>query len=121
MNSNDLKFTLNYVISLIIVLTVCVYLMKSVPTLHPILIVVIGILVAYLVISGINFIFPTFTSTSENVSQYMEYSLYSNFNDLGYLNVWPPLFAVMIIFIILLYNGQIRFSNNVSTNMMRKN
>ena len=116
MNSNDLKFTLNYIISLVVVLIVCIYLMKSVPTLHPILIIVIGLLVAYLVVTGVNFIFPTFTQTSENVSQYVEYSLYSSFNDLGYLNVWPPLFAVLIIFIILLYNGQIRF-NGTSNNM----
>lgn len=116
MNSNDLKFTLNYVISLIIVLVVCIYLMKSVPSLHPMLVIVIGLLIAYLVVTGINFVFPTLTKTSENVSQYMEYSLYSSFNDLGYLNVWPPLFAVMIIFIILLYNGQIRF-NSASNNM----
>jgi hypothetical protein len=116
MNSNDLKFTLNYVISLIVVLIVCIYLMKSVPTLHPMIIVVIGILVAYLVITGVNFVFPKLTNTSENISQYVEYSLYSSFNDLGYLNIWPPLFAVMIIFIILLYNGQIRF-NGASNNM----
>ena len=108
MNSNDLKFTLNYVISLIVVLVVCIYLMKSVPTLHPMIVVVIGILVAYLVITGVNILFPTFINTSENVSQYVEYSLYSSFNDLGYLNVWPPLFAVMLVFIILLYNGQIK-------------
>ncbi len=116
MNSNDLKFTLNYVISLIIVLVVCIYLMKSVPTLHPVLVIVVGLLVAYLVLTGVNFAFPTFTNTSENISQYVEYSLYSSFNDLGYLNVWPPLFAVMIIFIILLYNGTIRF-NGASNNM----
>jgi hypothetical protein len=120
MNSNDLKFTLNYVISLVIVLVICIYLMKSAPTLHPVLIVVIGLLVAYLVVSGVNFVFPTFTNTSENISQYVEYSLYSNFNDLGYLNLWPPLFAVLIIFIILLYNGQIRFGNNVTNVNIRK-
>ncbi len=120
MNSNDLKFTLNYIISLIIVLTVCIYLMKSVPTLHPVLIIVIGLLVAYLVVTGINLVFPTFTNTSENVSQYVEYSLYSSFNDLGYLNVWPPLFAVMIIFIILLYNGQIRFNGGSNNMNIRK-
>ena len=110
MNSNDLKFTLNYVISLIVVLTVCIYLMKSVPTLNPVLVIVIGVLVAYLVVTGVNFVFPTFTTTSDNVSQYVEYSIYSNFNDLGYLNVWPPLFAVLIIFIILLYTFFLRLN-----------
>ncbi len=107
MNSNDLKFTLNYVITLIVVLVVCLYLMKSIPTLHPVLVIVVGLLVAYLVVTGVNFVFPSFVTTSENVSQYVEYSLYSSFNDLGYLNVWPPLFAVLIVFIILLYNGQL--------------
>ncbi len=120
MNSNDLKFTLNYVISLVIVLVICVYLMKSVPSLHPVLIIVIGLLVAYLVVSGVNFVFPTFTNTTDNISQYVEYSLYSNFNDLGYLNLWPPLFAVLIIFIILLYNGQIRFGNSATNVNIRK-
>lgn len=120
MNSNDLKFTLNYVISLIVVLVVCIYLMKSMPTLHPMIVIVIGVLVAYLVLTGVNFVFPTFTYTSENISQYMEYSLYSSFNDLGYLNIWPPLFVVMIIFIILLYNGQIRFNGAASNMNIRK-
>ncbi len=115
MNSNDLKFTLNYVISLIIVLVVCIYLMKNFPALNPVIIIVIGLLVAYIVITGINFAFPALTITTDNITQYVEYSIYSNFNDLGYLNVWPPLFVVFIIFIVLLYNGTIRI-NNVSSN-----
>lgn len=108
MNSNDLKFTLNYAISLIIILSICVYLIRTVPTLNPAVVVIIGVFVAYLVINAINYSMPSFTSTTDNVSQYVQYSIYSNFNDLGYFNVWPPLFVVMIIFIILLYNGQLR-------------
>jgi len=106
--------------TLIVVLAVCIYLMKSIPTLHPVLVVIVGLLVAYLVVTGVNFVFPSFVTTSENISQYVEYSLYSSFNDLGYLNVWPPIFAVMIIFIILLYNGQIRFNGNTNNMNIRK-
>jgi hypothetical protein len=110
MNDQDLKFTLNYAISLIIVLTMCVYLMKSVPTLHPVLVIVIGLVVAYLFVTLINYTMPSFSSTTSNVSQYVEYSLYSNLNDLGYFNIWPPVLVVLLLFIILLYNGQIRMS-----------
>lgn len=118
MENNDLKFTLSYAISLIIVLSISIYLMKNVPTLHPVLVIVIGLLVAYLFMTIINYTMPSFASTTSNVSQYMEYSIYSNLNDLGYFNIWPPVFVVLLIFIILLYNGQIKFS---SPNMNRRN
>jgi hypothetical protein len=107
MNSNDLQFTLNYAISLIIVLVVCTYLMKTVPTLHVGVVVIVGLLVAYLTIVFINYFLPSFALTTENVTQYMEYSIYSNFNDVAYFNVWPPILAVLIVFVILMYNGKI--------------
>ena len=86
--------------------------MKSLPSLHPVLVIVVGLVIAYLFIILINYIMPSFTTTTSNVSQYMEYSLYSNLNDLGYLNIWPPIFVVLLLFIILLYNGQFRFSSS---------
>lgn len=107
MNSSDLEFTLNYAITLIIVLVVCIYLMKAVPNLHAGIVVIVGLLTAYLAISFIHYFMPSLHSTTENVTQYMEYSIYSNFNDLAYFNVWPPILAVLIIFIILMYNGRI--------------
>ncbi len=112
MNTNDLKFTVNYAISLIIVLAVCVYLMKKMPTLNPTLVIVVGLLVAYLAITLINYTMPSFSITTSNMTDYIQYSIYSNFNDLGYFNIWPPILVVLILFIILLYNGQIRFSSN---------
>ena len=108
MNSNDLKFTLNYAVSLVIIISICVYLVRTVPALNPAVVVMIGLFAAYLVVNFINYSMPSFTTTTDNVSQYVQYSMYSNFNELGYLNVWPPLFVVLIIFIILLYNGQLR-------------
>lgn len=116
MNTNDLKFTLNYAISLIIILSICVYLIRTVPTLNPAVVVMIGLFVAYLVINAINYSMPSFTTTTDNVGQYIQYSIYSNFNELGYLNVWPPLFVVLIIFIILLYNGQFRSKGGMNMN-----
>ncbi len=118
MDNRDLKFTLSYAISLIIVLTISIYLMKRIPTLHPVIVIVVGLVVAYLFMSVINFALPSFASTTANVSQYMEYSVYSNLNDLGYFNIWPPIFVVLLLFIILLYNGQLQFS---SSNVNRRN
>lgn len=111
MNSGDLQFTLNYAISLIIVLVVCTYLMKSVPTLHVGLVVLVGLLTAYLVITFLNYFMPSFSATTENVTQYVEYSIYSNFNDMAYFNIWPPILAVLIIFIVLMYNGKLTGSS----------
>ena len=108
MNSNDMKFTLNYAISVVIIISICVYLIRAVPTLNPAVVVMIGVFVSYLVIQAINYTMPSFSTTTDNVSQYVQYAMYSNFNDLGYFNVWPPLFVVLIIFIVLLYNGQLR-------------
>jgi hypothetical protein len=47
---------------------------------------------------------PKVNKTASNVKQYYGYVLTSNFNNMGYLNIWPPILAVLIIFIILLYN-----------------
>jgi hypothetical protein len=112
MDNRDLKFTLSYAISLIIVLTISIYLMKSIPTLHPVIVIVVGLVVAYLFMTLINLALPSFASTTNNVTQYMEYSVYSNLNDLGYFNIWPPIFVVLLLFIILLYNGQLQFSSS---------
>ena len=107
MSPSDLQFTLNYAITLVIVLVVCVYLMKTVPNLHAGIVVIVGLLTAYLAITFINYFMPTLSDTTENVTQYMEYSIYSNFNDMAYFNIWPPILAVLIIFIVLMYNGKV--------------
>ncbi len=118
MEESDLKFTLTYAISLIVVIFVCVILLKSIPSLHPVLVILVGLITAYLFVIMIRYVMPTFETTASNMSQYVEYSIYSNLNDLGYFNIWPPVFVVLLIFIILLYNGQIRSGyNNMRRNM----
>jgi hypothetical protein len=105
MSDSNLTFTVNYAITLIVVLSVSIYLMKSAPALHPGLIIMIGLLVAYLLLTFIQFAMPSFTETARNISQYSEYTLYSNVNDLGYFQIWPPVLVVLILFIALLYQG----------------
>ena len=114
MSDSNLTFTLHYAITLIIVLSVSVYLMKNMPTLHPLIIIVIGLMIAYLLITMIRLFLPNFTDTTNNVSQYMEYSLYSNLNDLGYFQIWPPILIVLLLFVALLYKGNLK--NVVSKN-----
>lgn len=116
MSDSNLTFTLNYAITLIVVLSVSIYLMKSAPTLHPGLIIVIGLLVAYLLLTFIQFVMPSFTDTVRNISQYSEYTLYSNVNDLGYFQIWPPILVVLILFVALLYQGNTSKNNYFKNN-----
>ena len=119
MSNQDITFTIHYAVSLIVVLSICIYLMKNMPNLHPLIIIAVGLVVAYIFTNIIYYVMPSFTTITTNISQYAEYSLYSNLNDLGYLNIWPPVFVVLIALIILLYNGQIRFSPSSNYNIKR--
>ena len=54
-----------------------------------------------------NNIFPHVNKTASDVGQYYQYQWMNNFNSTGYVHVWPPILAVLIVFVVLLYNRQL--------------
>ena len=79
-------FSLEYIISIIIVMVVVGMIQKSAPkTSIAIKIIVVG----------------------QSVANYSKNSMYGTINNTGFIQMYPPLFAVLIIFLVMLYSGQL--------------
>lgn len=98
-------FNLEYVVSIAIAMF-CAWLVHSgSPTISPfITFFVIPLLVAYLAIQFINFTFPRINQFGSEADFYIKQKTYSTLNSMNYIQIFPPLMAVLILFFIMLYN-----------------
>jgi hypothetical protein len=103
-NGENIDFSFEYAVSIIVTLVVMSMLIKKNPSMNSAIIVIGGLAVAYVTLVIMNYLFPYINQIAANVYQYFVYSIMSNFNNLGYLHVWPPILAVLIVFVVLLYN-----------------
>jgi hypothetical protein len=101
---SNTSFNFQYALTIVIVLVVCNALMKKSPDMNSAIVVIAGLLVGYISLLIINNLLPNINAFALSIKQYYTQAIMSNFNQLGYLNIWPPILAVLIIFIILLYN-----------------
>lgn len=67
----------------------------------------IPLLVAYVVYRVVLVIFPHINNLGDKINNYISTKLYGNINDSGYIQIFPPLFIVFMIFIVLLYNNKL--------------
>ena len=104
MSENNIDFSFEFAVSIIVTLVIMTIMVKKNPDMSSIIIVVSGLAIAYITLQLVNFLFPEINKIANNAYQYIIYTLMSNFNNLGYLHVWPPIMAVLIIFVVLLYN-----------------
>jgi ABC-type Fe3+-siderophore transport system permease subunit len=103
----NLNFSGQYILSILIVLIVVYFLMKNAPQLNIAVVLITGLVIGYIAIFLVNTFFPSFNSSSSRIYDYFMYYSLNNYNNTGYIQIWPPLLAVLIIFIILLYNRQL--------------
>jgi xanthine/uracil permease len=101
---SNINFSLQYAISIVVVLIVCNILVKTAPKMSTVIVIIVGLFVGYLTLLIMNNLFPALNSAGDNMYQYYMYQVMNNFNSMGYLHIWPPILAVLIIFIVLLYN-----------------
>ena len=101
------EFRLEYLISLIIILTVVVVLLKKKPDMNIIVVIIIGLIMGYISVKILSYLMPEASKFSNNVYLYSTNKIMSDFNSTGYYHVWPPILAVLVVFIILLYNRQL--------------
>ncbi len=104
---NNINFSFEYVVSLIVVLVVCSLLIKSNPQMNTFIVILAGLVVGFITLYIMNNVFPNINKTASDVGQYYQYQWMNNFNSTGYVHVWPPILAVLIVFVILLYNRQL--------------
>ena len=97
-----------YIISLLFfVILIVSTLMRKAPQLNLFVVMVIGILSGYVFLIISSSIFPHLQSTLNNWRQFMNHTYYEQTHETGYIYVYPPLLAVFILFIVLLYNRTI--------------
>ncbi len=106
-NGQNINFSFEYAISVITVLVVCNYTLKNIPQMNSALVIIVGLFVGFISLFIMNNLFPSINATGSNIYQYYSYQYLNNFNSMGYVHVWPPILAVLIIFIVLLYNRQL--------------
>lgn len=97
-------FTLEYTISLLVALIVAGAINRASPNTNSFIKVLAGLLSAYLSLKIINFTFPKVNKYGYEVGTYIQNTAMTNMTTMGYAQIFPPLLAVLIIFMILLYN-----------------
>ena len=99
--------SLEYIISLIIILVVVVFLIKKKPEMNVVVVIIIGLIIGYISVKILSYLMPEANKFTNNVYLYTTNKVMSDFNSTGYYHVWPPILAVLVVFIILLYNRQL--------------
>lgn len=102
--TNNTDFSFEYAVSLIVTILVCSNVLKGSPNMNTIVIVLLGLVVSFITLTIINYLFPQINKLAYSIWQYIVYMFMTNFNNMGYIHVWPPILAVLIIFVVLLYN-----------------
>lgn len=100
-------YLMEYLISLIIVLIIIFILIKSSPTINIFIVILIGLIIGFMSLTFLNNFLPAITNASTNIYLYSTSQSMNDLNSMGYYHVWPPILAILIIFIILLYNRQL--------------
>ena len=106
-SSSNISFSFEYGVSLIVVIVVCNLLIKSSPNMNSLVVIVAGLFVGYIALYIMNNFFPYINQLALSIYQYYAYQVMSNYTSMGYMHIWPPILAVLVIFIILLYNRQL--------------
>lgn len=68
---------------------------------------VVPLTVAYFMLVLINSTMPWVNQSGHRVRMFVENKALGQINNLGYMEIFPPLFAILIIFLVLLYNGNL--------------
>ena len=106
-SSLNISFSFEYMVSIIVVIVVCNMLVKRSPQMNTIIVVVAGLFIGYITLYVMNNFFPYMNQLAYSIYQYYVYKITSSYTSMGYMHIWPPILAVLIIFIILLYNRQL--------------
>lgn len=100
-------FSLEYVISIIIIMISVGIIQKNAPKTSIIIKLIVGLLIGYLSLFILNFALPQLNNMGKSISNYSKNSMYGTINNTGFIQMYPPFFAVLIIFLVMLYSGQI--------------
>lgn len=102
--SQNISFSFEYILSIIVIVVVINILMKKSPGMNIVVIILTGLVTGWLSLTVFNVLLPNINKFGSEIKQYYLYQFSSRFNDMGYINIWPPILILIIVFAILLFN-----------------
>ena len=100
------KITFAYVLATILGLFAAYFMNKASPNLNPVIkFFILPLLVIYIFLKIFQFLFPNLNRFGKNVKRYVQDRGSQEIYTSGYVEIFPPLFAVFILIIIFLYSG----------------
>ena len=106
-SATNINFSFEYAVSIVVLLVVTNLLVKSSPQMNTVIVIIVGLVVGWITLIIMNNLFPSINQFFNNVYQYYAFQFMNGFNSMGYMHVWPPILAILIIFIVLLYYRQL--------------
>ena len=102
----DPGMTLSYILAIIFGL-LSAYLMNSIaPNMSPFIkFFIVPFLVIYILLLLFRLLFPGLNKFGRNFKNYVSENVASDIHAMSYVDIFPPIFAVFIIIIVLLYTG----------------
>jgi len=104
--NNIMEFNLEFIIALLVALFATYLVSSGSPNINPfITFLLVPLVVAYIVVSIINNVWPGINKWGRNLYMYGENKALAEINNTGYIQLFPPIFIILIVFALLLYNG----------------
>ena len=104
----ETTFNLEYFLSVTLAMAAGYSVHRMTPATNSIIkFFVIPLVVAYASLTLFNMILPKINKYGNLVGNYIEVNALSSINSMNYLQVFPPILAVFLIFMVLIYNKNI--------------
>ena len=98
-------FSLEYFLSVVFAMGSAYSIVSAAPQTNKVIaFFVVPLLVAYITLLFFNKLFPKLNEWGDKAGAYVENETLGEINSLGYMQIFPPIFAVFLVFIILIYN-----------------
>lgn len=103
---NSMAFSLIHLVVIVIALTTAFMLHTQTPNMNGVLkFFVIPLAVAYGLLIVLNTVLPGLNALGLTAYNYVEDKLVAGVGSMGYIEVFPPLIGVLLVFMILAYSG----------------
>lgn len=100
-------FSLEYVLSLVVAIGSYYLVSKTSKNIPLWTALLVGLFSGYISLLLFNTLIPSLNTFGTNVGTYVVNKTYSGVDNMNYFMLFPPLLAILIVFVILLYNGSL--------------
>ena len=106
--SDQTQFSTEYILSLLSGLLATYLVVKGSPGLNPVVsYIIVPLAISFIVLQIANIYIPKLNRSGAKVSAYIENKTLGEINNMGYIQVFPPLLAITIIVLVLLFTNNL--------------